>query len=311
MSEWTLGVAAVAMIALIACTGPQGPAGLSGPAGPQGSQGIAGSAGEPGAPGDPGLPGQPGQPGQPGNAGLSGEPGAPGNPGLSGEPGPSGEKGARGSRGLTGPQGLPGEPADDISNHLAELRDAIVFIRTSTGFGSGVRISANEILTAQHVIGTQTGVNISVKGEGLVFATVKGYDTDRDIALLTFQNSAIGTIAEIPATDISLTPMPRNIIELGSDVTVVAYVSDISETTPLATFGRVGVIWSIVPGEFTVIQIDAAATNGMSGGGVFNSYGELVGILLSGSTTFDGNVRALAISEVREVIGELRSGIKR
>ena len=144
-----------------------------------------------------------------------------------------------------------------------------------------------------------------------MFATVVGYDADRDVALLTFQNSFNGTIAEIPSSNIVFTPVARSIDALGSDVTVIAYVSDISETTPISTFGRIGVIWSIVPGDIRQLQIDAAATPGMSGGGVFNSYGELVGILLSRSTSFDGNVRALSSSEIREVIADLRSGVKR
>lgn len=296
MTKGWVGAGLFAVFILTACAGPSGPRGLDGPQGSEGPQGI---------PGEPGAAGNPGQPGNPGD---------PGEGGFPGPEGPQGEQGSRGTRGLTGPtgpQGPPGDSSDDIANHLADLRDAIVFIESSFGNGSGVRISENEILTAQHVIGTDAAVNASVKGEGLVFATVKGYDIQRDIALLTFQNGGIGTTAEIPASDVSLTPVPRKLAGWGDEVAVIAYVPGISETAPIATFGRIGVLWSIVPGEISMIQIDAAATNGMSGGGVFNSYGELVGILVTASSTFDGNVRAVASSEIREIIGDLRSGVKR
>ena len=39
----------------------------------------------------------------------------------------------------------------------------------------------------------------------------------------------------------------------------------------------------MVPGNYAIGQVDAAATNGMSGGGVFNKYGEFLGVLIASS----------------------------
>jgi S1-C subfamily serine protease len=91
----------------------------------------------------------------------------------------------------------------------------------------------------------------------------------------------------------------------------VGYVPGISRTTPVATFGRIGVVWSIFPGDIRIGQIDAAATSGMSGGGVFNRYGEFLGILVSKSTSFEGAVRYLSFLEINEIIEDLRAGVKR
>ena len=55
--------------------------------------------------------------------------------------------------------------------------------------------------------------------------------------------------------------------------------------------------------------MDAAATNGMSGGGVFNKYGEFLGVVVT-SSTFDGNVRYVRFAEIKEVIDDLRAGRK-
>ena len=165
-------------------------------------------------------------------------------------------------------------------------------------------------------MGTRTGVNASVKGEGLVFAEVTGYDTQRDVALLTFQSEGSSPkVAELLQDFIVETGTElgfRLVEKLGYEVTVIGYAPTISETTPIATFGRIGVIWNVVPGDIREGQIDAAATGGMSGGGVFNTYGELIGILLSTwSPGFEGNSRYLSYLEINEVIEDLRSGVKR
>ena len=55
--------------------------------------------------------------------------------------------------------------------------------------------------------------------------------------------------------------------------------------------------------------MDAAATNGMSGGGVFNKFGEYLGVLVS-SSSFDGNIRYVGFEEIKEVLDGLRAGSK-
>ena len=191
--------------------------------------------------------------------------------------GPPSAKGIPGEPAATGPSGATGVPGDlvpDFPDYLVDLRDTIVFIDLPFSQGSGVRISSNEILTAQHVVGTRSSINVSVKGEGLVFATVIGHDSWRDVALLTFDNSYSGPVTEIPKSFLVLEDSGWGLVEgLGHEVVVVAYTPSISKTTPIATFGRIGVIWSIVPGKISKGQIDAAVTSGMSGGVGLNKYG--------------------------------------
>ena len=57
--------------------------------------------------------------------------------------------------------------------------------------------------------------------------------------------------------------------------------------------------------------MDAAGTYGMSGGAVFNKWGDLIGFLQGGEEIFGGNVRFLLASEVNEVLGSLRRGVKK
>ena len=90
---------------------------------------------------------------------------------------------------------------------------------------------------------------------------------------------------------------------------MIGFVPDISITAPVVTFGRIGALWNIRPGNYAIGQVDAAATNGMSGGGVFNKFGEFLGIVVT-SSTFDGNIRYVRFEEINEVIGALRAGSK-
>ena len=323
------------MFLLIACEGPPGPAGPQGDIGHQGPPGERGSMGIQGVRGEPGVQGVPGQRGKEGirgSSGVRGDQGAPGERGPQGEQGTRGELGQvgpQGERGPRGPQGRVGasgssanvdqlrtavnelkstvefygaleDIADlDFEDWLWRERDAVVAIFTRGGSGSGVRISNTEILTAQHVIGTHHSANISVKGVGLVLGVIKGYDRARDIALITFEGGG-GETAELT----TIHP------QIGSEVAALGYVRSISETTPVTTFGRIGVIWDIVPGNYAIGQMDAAATYGMSGGPVFNSNGTLVGIVQSGGD-FEGDYRFLLSAEIQEVIADLRAGIKR
>ena len=101
----------------------------------------------------------------------------------------------------------------------------------------------------------------------------------------------------------------RSVAEIGFEVALIGFVPEISNVTPLVTFGRIGALWDIPPGTYAISQVDAAATNGMSGVGVFNKYGEFLGLLVT-SSSFAGNVRYIRFEEIKEVIDDLRAGSK-
>ena len=101
----------------------------------------------------------------------------------------------------------------------------------------------------------------------------------------------------------------RSVEDIGYEVALIGFVPEISNTTPVVTFGRIGALWNIRPGNYAIGQVDAAATNGMSGGGVFNKFGEFLGIVVTASG-FNGNIRYVRFEEINEVIGALRAGGK-
>ena len=248
-----------------------------------------------------------------GEPGQQGEPGVTGAQGESGPQGPAGDTGSRGFPGFVGPrgpEGLPGEPPPDFGDFIGDMRDSVVFINIIFSQGSGVRISPTEIITAQHLIDGANRVDVSLGGGAYQRATVTGFDTDRDLALITLDNPASGLFVELPfANEVFENLSQRSVADIGYEVALIGFVPDISNVTPLVTFGRIGALWDIRPGNYAIGQVDAAATNGMSGGGVFNKYGEFLGVLVT-SSSFDGNIRYVRFEEIKEVIDDLRAGSK-
>ncbi len=249
-----------------------------------------------------------------GESGLSGEPGVQGIQGEQGRQGPAGAGGSRGFPGFVGPrgpEGLPGEPPPDFSDFIGDMRSAVTFIDVVFSQGSGVRISPTEVITAEHMIAGAGRADVSVNGGVFQRATVTGYDTDRDLALLTLDEPAAGLTVELPFSNQVFADLSqRSVAGIGYEVALIGFVPEISTNTPLVTFGRIGALWDIRPGDYSLGQVDAAATNGMSGGAVFNKFGEFLGVLVT-SSSFDGNVRYVRFEEIKEVIEELRAGSKR
>ena len=206
---------------------------------------------------------------------------------------------------------MPGAPPADFSDFIGNARGAIVFIRLLFSQGSGVRISPTEIITAEHVITGEERVEVSLDGGPYRGATVTGYDTARDLALLTLDAPADGRTVALPVSNQVFADLSQRLVEdLGYEVALIGFVPAISTTTPVVTFGRIGGLWNIRPGGYAIGQVDAAATNGMSGGGVFNRFGEFLGVLVT-SSSFDGNVRYVRFEEIKEVLEGLRAGSKR
>tara|TARA_B100001245_G_scaffold219764_1_gene189811 strand:+ start:236 stop:856 length:621 start_codon:yes stop_codon:yes gene_type:complete len=206
---------------------------------------------------------------------------------------------------------LPGKPPPDFSDFIGDMRSAVTFINIVFSQGSGVHISPKEVITAEHVIAGASRADVSVNGQAYQRATVTGYDTDRDLALLTLDDPVSGLTVELPVSNQVFADLSqRSVADIGYEVALIGFVPEISTTTPLVTFGRIGALWDIRPGDYSLGQVDAAATNGMSGGAVFNKFGEFLGVLVTKSS-FNGNVRYVRFEEIKEVIEELRAGSKK
>ena len=296
-------ISIVVFIALLACQGDVGATGAKGDLGPQGPQGVPGPSGPPGQDGLDGDTGPEGLTGPVGPAGPQGPQGAPGEDGEKGDIGPQGEIGP------VGPKGLSGSDFHQLFSGGKDVKNHVVWIDAGLAKGSAVVIAEGELLTAEHVISGKSTVQASIPGVGTVTALVQGWDKTRDLALLKYDSDGNESVVQISEGSIWNGDEWTSSGLIGSPVTAIGYVNQVSTNVPMTSFGHISTWWNIVPGQVSTYGFDADVTNGMSGGGLFDMDGGLVGIIIQKSTVIGSDHRAVRYDEIREVIDDLRSGV--
>ena len=182
------------------------------------------------------------------------------------------------------------------------------------GSGSGVVIAKEYVLTNYHVIEGASSLKISLDDEDgeLYDATVAAYDSTKDIAVLhvpglTLEPVVLGDSDSLQVGDWVITI--GNAIGFTKTATagiVSALNREIeSDSTTTDRYGRKSAVTN------TMIQTDAAINSGNSGGGLFNTAGELVGIptLKYSGTRYNGaSIESIGmcipINEAKPVIEE-------
>ena len=183
------------------------------------------------------------------------------------------------------------------------------------GSGSGVVVEKEYVLTNYHVVEGSHSLKISIDGdeENLYDATIAAYDADKDVAVLY-----------VPG-------LPLDAVELGDSDTLeigewVVNIGNAIGFTGTATAGIVSGLNREIPGDGesvdkygratkvvnTMIQTDAAINSGNSGGGMFNTAGQLVGIptlkyigtRYSSNATVESIGMCIPINEAKAVIEE-------
>ena len=153
------------------------------------------------------------------------------------------------------------------------------------GSGSGVVIAKEYVLTNYHVVEDAHSVKIAVTVEGksdpdLYDATVAASDSDKDVAVLYVPGLPLNPVALGDSDALQIGDWVVNIGNpLGFTGTATAgIVSALDreiESSDRVTTDKYGRRTNVVN---TMIQTDAAINSGNSGGGMFNTAGELVGI---------------------------------
>jgi S1-C subfamily serine protease len=192
---------------------------------------------------------------------------------------------------------LPSEPAP---------LQASVIIEDYSGHGSGVFISPTQILTARHVAAHAKGYLRARGPDGDIYHIVEVSNGPADIAILTVDRPLRG----VPLKT-SCEPLER-----GEKLTYIGSPLNIEFAGPmeLIVMGGKGVSGIDDPGfavmsEFTLLT-NGEAEPGVSGAGVINSSGRVVGIynFAWGSTTFGGFVSLSYPAICEFVMRELQPG---
>ena len=184
--------------------------------------------------------------------------------------------------------------------------------------GSGVVIEKEYVLTNYHVVEDASSLKISVGGDdtNLYEAQLAAKDPDKDVAVLYVPGLPLEPVELGDSDELQVGDWAINIGNaVGFTGTVTAGIISgldreiASDTTTTDRYGRKSAVVN------TMIQTDAAINSGNSGGGMFNTAGQLVGIptlKYSGSRYSSGAMvesigMCIPINEARDVIAEALS----
>ena len=147
------------------------------------------------------------------------------------------------------------------------------------GTGSGTVISPwGHVLTNYHVIENASRVTVSI-GEKELAATIVGSDSELDIAVLLSPDL---DLPAVPLGDSDAIQVGEYAIVIGNPLgqqfersVTVGVVSAVARKMASSNRDRFGLV---TKNENLMIQVDAPISSGNSGGGMFNTLGQLQGI---------------------------------
>ena len=170
------------------------------------------------------------------------------------------------------------------------------------GAGSGVIISDDGyIITNYHVIEGANNITVTLRdGTTNYTATLGGGDKDNDIALLKIDATGLS-----PATfgDSSNLAVGDYVVAIGNPL------GELGGTVTDGIISALAREVKIDDNNMTLLQTNAQISPGNSGGGLFNSNGELIGITNAkdSATEVEGISFAIPINNVLDIINDLKS----
>lgn len=167
------------------------------------------------------------------------------------------------------------------------------------GAGSGVIVKENGyIATNYHVIQGANKIQVTLHNGDTYNASIVGEDAENDVAVIKIDAkdlkvAAIGDSSKVNVGDLAVA-IGNPLGQLGGTATT-GIISALDRTL------------NIEGTTLTLLQTDAAINGGNSGGGLFNSKGELIGIVESKASAVgvEGLAFALPINTVSEIINDM------
>lgn len=172
-------------------------------------------------------------------------------------------------------------------------------LQLTEGAGSGVIIRKDGyIATNYHVIQGANKVQVTLHNGDVYPAQIIGSDPANDVAVIKIDeenltSAVIGDSSKVEVGDLAVA-IGNPLGQLGGTATT-GIISALDRTL------------SVEGTTLTLLQTDAAINGGNSGGGLFNSMGELIGIVESKASAVgvEGLAFALPINTVAEIINDI------
>lgn len=194
--------------------------------------------------------------------------------------------------------------------------DAVVCINISTsqgsGAGTGFIIDGKEgyVLTCYHVVDGAKSISVTMNDSTSYSATYVGGDKDQDCAIIkiTPKEGESLNLKSVVLGDSSKLEVGESVCTIGNALGTLA------NTLTSGTVSALNRSESMEDGTvMNVLQTDTSINSGNSGGPLFNSYGEVIGIVnakrssnaFSNTASIEGIAFAIPISDVTAVMSDL------
>jgi len=201
---------------------------------------------------------------------------------------------------------------DRLTTIYQQFSPGVVTVQTTTGLGSGwVYSSDGYIVTNNHVVDTETRVEVDFASGLKIFGDVIGTDAYSDLAVIKVDVAA-SELHPLPLGDSSALQVGQTVIAIGnpfglSGTMTTGIISALGRALPSTTQAIGGGSYSTAD----IIQTDTAINPGNSGGPLLNLKGEVIGITsqiettastISGQPTNSGIGFAISINTVKRVV---------
>ncbi|MCI8514203.1 MAG: PDZ domain-containing protein [Lachnospiraceae bacterium] len=179
------------------------------------------------------------------------------------------------------------------------------------GSGSGVIIGQTDeeliILTNDHVINGASSLTITFADDTTASAAVKGTDANADLAVIAVKKSDLSedTIKNLAVARFG----SSDDMKIGQAVIAIGNALGTGQSVTVGVVSALNRRLNVEGTDMTLMQTDAAINFGNSGGGLFNTEGELIGINVAKATRndADGMGYAIPITSAEGIIEKLSS----
>ena len=201
---------------------------------------------------------------------------------------------------------------DRLTTIYQQFSPGVVTVQTTTGLGSGwVYSSDGYIVTNNHVVDTETRVEVDFASGLKIFGDVIGTDAYSDLAVIKVDVAA-SELHPLPLGDSSALQVGQTVIAIGnpfglSGTMTTGIISALGRALPSTAQATGGGSYSTAD----ILQTDAAINPGNSGGPLLTLKGEVIGITSqiettastsSGQPTNSGIGFAISINTVKRVV---------
>jgi serine protease Do len=199
-----------------------------------------------------------------------------------------------------------------VQQVISAAADAVVEIRTekvtegpwlrqyvTQGAGSGVVVTTDGyIMTNNHVIRDSNKITVRLNNGKDYEARLIGYDSQTDVAVIKIEANGLTPVVFGDSDNITI---GEPVVAIGNPL------GELGGTATQGIISSLDRLLTIEGRQMSLLQTDASINPGNSGGGLFNEYGEIIGLVVAKSegSGIEGLGFAIPINTAKNVAAML------